>query len=251
MKEPAILTANTYFFKPAHSAQARRKSEQKIIAEVTNYLEVNNFKIVEKTDAKVAAYKEKVEVVFYYNETANNVYKAFQVYKEGKRSNITTVRKLLKADTSLSGWKWRPSTTQRRAFAIRMQDPVEKAEYEARKIAKADKRRAGSKFDYESAGGYYVPTEEQYKDAFYMMLHDKELTQEQQQACNMVMSGFTMQDKVHHDNIHIVNELRRSGRGRFGLGSPKKAAKPKGKTNRKQKSVLTKILDRAEKIVFG
>jgi hypothetical protein len=105
-------------------------------------------------------------------------------------------------------YKWRPSKSARREFAQRMQDPQEQAAYEARKQAKADKRRAGSKFDYGSAGGYYVPTKAQFD--FCLMNMNLFQTHEEKSAMNFVMSGYTCNEKVHHDFIHIVNEKIRS-----------------------------------------
>ena len=106
-------------------------------------------------------------------------------------------------------YKWRPSASQRRAFAERMKDPDEQAAYNERKQAKADKRRAGSQYDYSSAGGNYIPTQSQY-DAAMIALQSMELTSEQQDACNQTTYGYTCQENIHHDYIHIVNELRRS-----------------------------------------
>lgn len=105
-------------------------------------------------------------------------------------------------------YKWKPSKSQRRAFAERMQDPEEQAAYDARKEQKAQKRRESSQFDYKTAGGSYVPTQEQ----FWFCAEHSEMfeTMEEQTACNMVMSGYTCNDKVDHDYIHIVNEKRRA-----------------------------------------
>lgn len=105
-------------------------------------------------------------------------------------------------------YKWKPSASQRRAFAERMKDPDEQAAYEARKQERVDKRRAGSRFDYESAGGRYIPTREQYMFCFDNM--HLAITDEQKDAFNIVISGYSCQEKVHHDYIHIVNELRRN-----------------------------------------
>lgn len=107
------------------------------------------------------------------------------------------------------GYKWKPSATQRKAFAEKMNnDPEYAAAYNERKEAKAEKRRAGSKFDYETAGGTYIPTKEQYE--FAMNNYRLEgLTPEQHQAFNQVTYGYSCQEKIHHDYIHIVNELRR------------------------------------------
>lgn len=30
--------------------------------------------------------------------------------------------------------------------------------------------------------------------------------------CNMVIYGFTCQEKVHHDHIHVINEYLRGGK---------------------------------------
>ena len=105
-------------------------------------------------------------------------------------------------------YKWRPSASQKRAFAQRMQDPKEQQAYNQRKEAKAAKRRAGSQFDYTSAGGYYTPTKEQYNFCFsHIYLAE---SPEQKDAFNQVISGYTCNEKIHHDYIHIVNELRRA-----------------------------------------
>lgn len=104
-------------------------------------------------------------------------------------------------------YRWKPSATQKRAFAERMKDPAEQIAYQQRKEDKAAKRRVGSKFDYSSAGGNYVPTQFQYEQAVKFL--GAELTSEQKDACNQVMYGYSCQEKIHHDYIHIVNELIR------------------------------------------
>lgn len=106
-------------------------------------------------------------------------------------------------------YKWKPSAAQRKAFADKMKDPEQQAAYHQRKHDKAEKRRAGSNFSYSSAGGNYVPTKIQYEYAM-KFLGDKELSEEQGHACTMVVSGFSCNEKVHHDYIHVVNELIRS-----------------------------------------
>lgn len=40
--------------------------------------------------------RENLEVTFTYKESCNNVYKFLHVYRNGKRSNITQLRKLYK-----------------------------------------------------------------------------------------------------------------------------------------------------------
>ena len=106
------------------------------------------------------------------------------------------------------GYKWRPSKTARREFAQKMNNDPEFAQaYNDRKAARDDKRRSGSQFDYKSAGGNYVPTKAQHDAAFRHLTTD--LTSEQVDACNQVIYGYSCSEKVHHDFIHIVNELTR------------------------------------------
>lgn len=106
-------------------------------------------------------------------------------------------------------YKWKPSKSQRRAFAERMNnDPEYASDYYARKEARKAKNRAGSRFDYDSAGGFYVPTLEQYNAAMRFVGRG-DLTWDQLDACSQVIGGYTCQERTHHDYIHIVNELRR------------------------------------------
>jgi hypothetical protein len=88
-----------------------------------------------------------------------------------------------------------------------MQDPTFAAAYNERKEAKAEKRRATSQFDYAKAGGCYVPTQAQHD--FCLAHIDLFTTPKEMEAANMVMSGYACNDKVHHDYIHIVNEIIR------------------------------------------
>jgi len=104
--------------------------------------------------------------------------------------------------------QWKPSVSQRREFAQRMQDPEEKAAYELRKRLREEKRRASSQFDYGTAGGFYIPTKAQNDFCFEHM--EMFTTDDEIAAANDVLYGFSSQEKVHHDSIHIVNEMRRN-----------------------------------------
>jgi hypothetical protein len=88
-----------------------------------------------------------------------------------------------------------------------MEDPEEQSAYYKRKEEKLVKKRATSKFDYNTAGGSYVPTKEQYD--FVIKNMDLFTTSEEKEAVNMVLSGYSLNEKIHHDYIHIVNEKRR------------------------------------------
>jgi len=117
-------------------------------------------------------------------------------------------RKIIEEEYQNEVYKWKPSASQRREFAQRMQNPEEKAAYEKAKEDKAAKKRAGSKFDYYSAGGNYVPTQSQYH---FVMTHMELFnTSEEINAANQIMYGYINNEKIHHDYIHIVNEKIRS-----------------------------------------
>ena len=107
---------------------------------------------------------------------------------------------------------WKPSKSQAREFAEKMTNDAEfKAAYLAKKEKAADKRRANSKFDYQTAGGFYVPTEIQYKKAFEL-LQKNDNTVAVVDACRAVADGYICQERVGHDNIHIINEIIRSNK---------------------------------------
>lgn len=105
-------------------------------------------------------------------------------------------------------YRWKPSKSAKREFANNMKDPVFAADYYSRKEARADKRRAGSQFDYSSAGGNYIPTQAQYH--FVRANYSLANTPQLRDAFNQIEYGYTCQEKVHHDYIHVVNELIRS-----------------------------------------
>lgn len=82
---PAILEANTWFWKPAPSASMRRANEQRRMAEVEAWLYSN----AETLQAG------RFEVEFSYSESCNNVYKKLVVYHNGRRSNLLALKNWL------------------------------------------------------------------------------------------------------------------------------------------------------------
>lgn len=105
-------------------------------------------------------------------------------------------------------YKWKPSASQKRAFAENMKDKEYSNAYNERKAQKANKRRETSKYDYNTAGGQYIPTTAQNDAAFELL--QKDATQEQKEAANMILYGYSCKEKIHHDHIHVVNEYIRS-----------------------------------------
>lgn len=89
-----------------------------------------------------------------------------------------------------------------------MRDPDEKAEYENRKEEKKQKFIAS--FDNKNTGSAYVPTKEQHN--FCMFQRPVDMTDSEIEACNHVITGYIMQEKIDHHYIHIVNKLRRNER---------------------------------------
>jgi hypothetical protein len=109
-------------------------------------------------------------------------------------------------------YKWKPSKTAWREFAQKMNNDSNFAlQYGQRKAEKEEKRRLTSQFDYNSAGGSYVPTQAQYEFAMNSAFKFS-LSVEQMNACNMVISGYSCNEKIHHDYIHVVNELIRNSK---------------------------------------
>ena len=97
-------------------------------------------------------------------------------------------------------YKWKPNASQRREFAQRMQNPEEKAAYENKK---AEKKLYDNWKDKD-----FVPTKEQ---ADFCFNHSNLfITEEEKDAINFVTSAYSLNEKVNHCYIHIVNEKRRA-----------------------------------------
>lgn len=82
---PAILTANTYYWKPDSSANGRRRNEARRAAEVQRFLDTH-------AAALTAA---GIEVEFSYSESCSHVYKHLAVYKDGVKKDIRALKKAL------------------------------------------------------------------------------------------------------------------------------------------------------------
>lgn len=105
-------------------------------------------------------------------------------------------------------YKWKPSKSQSREFAKKMENESFRKAYYEKKEKYAQKRQQGSVFDYESAGGSYAPTTIQYNAAYELL--NSNPTRAEIEACNFVIAGYLDGSKVHHDYIHMVNEYIRS-----------------------------------------
>ncbi len=105
-------------------------------------------------------------------------------------------------------YRWRPTRAQAREFADKMHnDPEYRDAYNQRKQDRLTKRLESSNFDYPSAGGHYHPTK--YQHDFCVFDRTGASTPEELDACNIVASAYICNETVHHDYIHIVNELIR------------------------------------------
>ena|SRR3972149_3238947 len=97
-------------------------------------------------------------------------------------------------------YKWKPNAGQKAAFKERMQDPKEQEAYEKRKEEKRS-------YDYWKDKDF-IPTQEQFE--FCMRnLTTLFVTGFEKTAAESVIYGYTCQERIPHDDIHIVNELRR------------------------------------------
>ena len=99
IEEPSILTANTYYWNANASAGGRRSNEKKRLFEVENFFKKIGLVAVGNDGSKVWGRTRKnakinLEVEFSYSESCNNVYKHLTVLKDGKGSNIKSLRKL-------------------------------------------------------------------------------------------------------------------------------------------------------------
>lgn len=104
-------------------------------------------------------------------------------------------------------YKWKPSKSAKREFANNMKDENFAADYYAKKEAKENNRRSKSMFDYKSAGGNYIPTNSQHE---FCLNNYNLFTVIEQISANEVMYGYSNNEKINHDHIHIVNEKMRS-----------------------------------------
>lgn len=103
-------------------------------------------------------------------------------------------------------YKWRPSASQRRAFAEKMQNDEDfKSSYLQRKAEKRE--QFYNSLEKKNTKCFYYVTKEQYNFAMYEASPENE---EQKQACDMVVSSFAINEKCDHFFIHIVNEMRRN-----------------------------------------
>lgn len=80
-----IFTANTYFWTPGRNAATRRANEHRQHAKFQQWL-------AEFGDMLAAA---GIEVEFHYEESCRHVYKRVIVTRNGKRSNLSVVKRLL------------------------------------------------------------------------------------------------------------------------------------------------------------
>ena len=107
--------------------------------------------------------------------------------------------------------RWTPSKTQRREFAQRMQnDPEYAAAYEARKTARIEKQREKMSNSCEAPGSGLMYYATQAQHDFCVFKRTGVQTSEQEDACNMVASAYSCNEKVDHYYLHIVAELMRT-----------------------------------------
>lgn len=95
VSEPTILTANTYFWTSGASASNRRRNEERNLATVADFFRALGMQVSVSSDS-VVGHKDGIRAVFSYSESCKNVYKSLSITRDGKSSNITSLRKLYK-----------------------------------------------------------------------------------------------------------------------------------------------------------
>lgn len=94
VKIPAIITANTFFWKPAMKASQRRSNEERRLQEVASFFEQNGFDISFE-DNKVFGRKGNIEITFFYKESTQKVYKNVEVFVDGSKRDIRKLYEIL------------------------------------------------------------------------------------------------------------------------------------------------------------
>jgi len=97
-------------------------------------------------------------------------------------------------------YRWKPNASQRREFAERMRNPEEKQAYEQKKIEK------GLYDNWKDKD--FVPTKEQ--NDFCLNNMNLFTTRQEKEAVNFVIGGYSLNEKINHCYIHIINEKRRN-----------------------------------------
>ena len=91
---PSILTQNCFYRKPNSVASCRRRNEERRQDEVFNFLKRVGFEVERKGDS-VRGRLNELYIEFSYYETCGNVYKSLYIERNGKKSNISALKKLL------------------------------------------------------------------------------------------------------------------------------------------------------------
>lgn len=92
--EPSILTANTYFWTPGRDSGARRRAEERNASTVADFFKNIGMDVTIDASGDVVGSKDGIVARFSYSESCKNVYKSLTVRRNGKNSNITSLRKL-------------------------------------------------------------------------------------------------------------------------------------------------------------
>lgn len=72
----------------------RHRNEERRTDEVANFLTSLGFELTKNDTNNVIGELNGLEVHFHYSESCKNVYKSLAIYRNGRKSNITALRKL-------------------------------------------------------------------------------------------------------------------------------------------------------------
>ncbi len=98
---PRFLAKNTFYWESGTTSARRSFNEKLVLQEAISFFEAIGFKLklvfidVKSIKGERQFDNQKIEIVFSYYESAQNVYKTFKIYRDGKKTNIRIIKKMI------------------------------------------------------------------------------------------------------------------------------------------------------------
>lgn len=91
---PEVLTAKTWFWNPGNSVNQRRENEEKYAVAVYDFVLAIGFELNDSGLWERHYQNQAITIEFDYAETANNVYRTLRIWRDGKKSNMSIIKKI-------------------------------------------------------------------------------------------------------------------------------------------------------------
>lgn len=91
---PEVLTAKTYFWNPGNSANQRRQNEETQAVAVYDFVLAIGFELNDSGLWERHYQNQVITIEFDYAETVNNVYRTLKIWRDGKKSNMSIIKKI-------------------------------------------------------------------------------------------------------------------------------------------------------------